>query len=110
MTTVAAQVTEARARLGWSQERLAREAGVAANTVVSVERGSHRTQARKLAAIRTALGLAGPSLSLPLGDLPPDVRAFLRVAVRELSGLSEAERTRRMVRMFPMLAEGLEAP
>jgi transcriptional regulator with XRE-family HTH domain len=50
------RIADARAERGWSQKELAEAAGVAPNTVGSIESGK-KTQAGKLAAVRSALGL-----------------------------------------------------
>ena len=55
----AAQCKGARAMLGWSRERLSREAEVATATVVDFERGARRPYNRTLKDIRRALEDAG---------------------------------------------------
>src|ERR1700743_152574 len=64
----AKQVRAARALLAWSQQELAKKAGVAASTVADFERG-HRTPVPNNAeAMRTALERAGVSF-LPGGAI-----------------------------------------
>ncbi len=55
----------ARARRGWSQARLAREAGVATDTIVRLEAGRARPRAVSAWRIANALGV-------PVGDLFPE--------------------------------------
>ena len=52
---------ERRQQLGWSQARLAQEAGVTENTVADAERGLRATRPSKLAAILAALGEPPPA-------------------------------------------------
>lgn len=53
------QCREARDLLGWSQERLAGEAGLAPRTIGDFERGSRPTLPASIALIRRALEAAG---------------------------------------------------
>jgi transcriptional regulator with XRE-family HTH domain len=53
------QCRAARAFLDWSQDRLAKEASVATNTVRNFERGSTQPHASVVAALRNVLGRAG---------------------------------------------------
>ena len=53
---IAAQVRSRRKSMGWSQEELAKRAGVAAGTVSSLEQGK-KLRPGNLHAIRTTLGL-----------------------------------------------------
>jgi len=98
------KVKQARLERGWSQARLAKEAGVSENTVISIERGVRATQAGKLRPVLDALGLATPpDGSLDLEGVPEDVRIFLRVASQRLSVLGEQDRARVLADIYPRL-------
>jgi transcriptional regulator with XRE-family HTH domain len=100
--SVAAKVVERRKNLGWSQARLAEEAGVSENTVLSIEKGKHGTQPGKLAAVLAALDLTtGNALSLE--GASEDVQNFLRVALSRLSALPEDRRARLLADLYPRL-------
>jgi transcriptional regulator with XRE-family HTH domain len=58
VTMNAVQCKMARAAVGWGVRELAKEAGVAVDTISRLERGEE-VQPRTLAAIRTALEAAG---------------------------------------------------
>lgn len=53
------QVRAARALLGWSRDRLAREAGVSARTLADVESGVRQPQRATMTVIRLVLENAG---------------------------------------------------
>jgi transcriptional regulator with XRE-family HTH domain len=59
MTISGAQVTAARDLLGWSQEKLALEAGVDTRTVCSFETGKSRPLVMTVSLIQRALEEAG---------------------------------------------------
>lgn len=101
---VGGQIRTARKMRGWSQEDLAREAEVSANTVVAAESGRKRTQDGKLRAILDALDI-DPTLSeaLPLADIPEDVRTFLTVALQRLKVMPESKRARVLADIYPRL-------
>lgn len=101
--SVAAKIVEARRRLGWSQARLAAEAGVSENTVLSAEQGTRATQEGKLRAILEALNLVPEVGVLSLDGIPEDVQMFLRVAAPRLAALSEGRRARLLAELYPRL-------
>ena len=106
---LAAQVKEARDRRGWSQARLAKEAGVAENTVMELEKGARaarKTQAGKVRLILDALDVP-PALSfIDLADVPEDVRIFLTVATQRLRVMDEDDRNRVLSDLYPRLLIG----
>jgi transcriptional regulator with XRE-family HTH domain len=61
-TPLADRVIVERARRDWSQEDLAREAGVSPTTVAKLETGRRATRARTLYKIATALGVDAAEL------------------------------------------------
>jgi transcriptional regulator with XRE-family HTH domain len=61
-TPLADRVILERARRDWSQEDLAREAGVSPTTVAKLETGRRATRARTLYKIATALGVDAAEL------------------------------------------------
>lgn len=92
---VADQVRAARLERGWSQNRLAKEAGgISDNTVLSIEKARHEPQPEKLRAVLEALGLAPihDSGQIDLDGIPEDVRVFVRVALKRLAALDESSR------------------
>lgn len=52
---IAAYVKESRKKRGWSQRRLAEEAGVTEQTVVNLERGHHGPTWKTVAKLTSAL-------------------------------------------------------
>lgn len=101
---VGARVRQARNDRGWSQGRLAEEAGVTENTVLSIEQGRRQTQAAKLRAVLDALGMPAPiDDALSLDGVPEDARIFLKVAAQRLKVLDETERARVLARAYPAL-------
>lgn len=99
------RVQRARESLGWSQATLGRNAGVSENTILSIEKGKHRTQPEKLRQVLDALGLApiGDPTYLSMGEVPKDVQLFLTVVAHRLAALEEGPRTRLLNRVYPML-------
>ncbi len=61
-TPLADRLIQERARRDWSQEDLAREAGVSPTTVAKVEKGRSGARARTLYKIATALGIDATEL------------------------------------------------
>lgn len=55
---IAATVILARARLGWSQSRLAREIGTTQSVVSRIESGTHKVSADTLHRLANALGVS----------------------------------------------------
>lgn len=102
---VAEKIRATRKERGWSQARLAQEAGVSENTVLSIETGKRTPQEGKLRAILDALGLATPiDGSLDLEGVPEDVRIFFRVAAARFRAMTDADqRARALARMYPAL-------
>jgi transcriptional regulator with XRE-family HTH domain len=101
---LAAQVREARKARGWSQARLADEAGVAENTVMHLEQAKKNTQPGNVRKILDALEIAPlAATALNLDDVPEDVQIFLRVAVQRLRVLGEGERQAVLTDLYPRL-------
>lgn len=75
------RIAEVRGERGWSQKELAQRAGVAPNTVGSIERGGE-TQAGKLAAVRKALGLAPLATVQEEHGYPQDIQI-----IRDMIGM-----------------------
>lgn len=78
------RVRTARKARGWSQERLAKEAGVSPNTVLSIEKGKRQAQSGKLRPVLDALGLAPltDEDKLDLTGVQHDARTYLQTLVR----------------------------
>lgn len=78
-----------RVKLGWTQERLAREIGVSTSFIGHIERGSRTASLDTLVLICNAMDIGADQLlganlqpkSFPESD---DLKAELRTAVREL--------------------------
>lgn len=101
---VGARVREARRARGWAQARLAQEADVSENTILSIEQGKRETQAGKLRAVLDALELAAPvGGDLDLDGVPDDVRIFVKVAVKRLTAMDHAERAQLLAELYPRL-------
>lgn len=101
---LAERVKSARKEHGWSQARLAAEAGVSENTVLALEKGERVTQPAKLRAIEDALDIATPADGLlELDGVPEDVRIFLTVASKRLSVLEPPDRARILADVYPRL-------
>lgn len=99
---VAERVKEAREERGWSQARLADEAQVSENTVLSIEQAARKTQGGKLRRVLDALGIAGPvDDSLDLDGVPEDVRIFLQVAAQRLKVETPDVRARILADVYP---------
>ncbi len=101
---VGARVTALRKERGWSQQRLAKEAGVSENTVLAVEKGTRQTQPDKLRRVLTALDVPERREGdLMLVDLPEDLQIFLRVAAQRLKSVPEQDRQRMLSDIYPRL-------
>lgn len=84
-TTLGTRVREARIARGWNQEALAQAAGVAVNTISSLESGRRAAQPAKVAAVLEALEMdATPE---PVSDIPEDVRLVTDVVAMWLTGI-----------------------
>jgi len=113
---VAKRVKERRAELGWSQVKLAEEAGVSENTVISIEAPAkpgydfskekpRDTQEGKLRAVLDALGIEHPNSDIiSLEGVPDDVRKFLKVAVPRLKAIEDdGVRARVLADIYPRI-------
>lgn len=101
---VGARIKALREERGWSQERLAEEAGVSARTVWAVEKGESIPQPKKLRAILDALDVAEPQNGdLMIAGMPEDVAVFLRVAAQRLSVLDYPARAQVLAEIYPRL-------
>ena len=89
---IAAQIRRKRKTLGWSQDRLAEEAGVAPGTISRVEQGM-KVRPGNLHAIRTTLGLPDGDGEQPAADDPREGRVQLALDLTEkwLRALPEGE-------------------
>jgi len=98
-----------RTELGWSQAKLAAEAQVSENTVLSIEGVKRTPQGEKLRAVLDALGMASPNDSdvLDLTGVPEDAVRFLRVAARRFANMSgeehDNERHRILADIYPRI-------
>lgn len=79
---IGARIRSARKSHGWSQEELARRAGVAAGTVSRVEGGDH-VRPGNLFSIRVALGIESDEPE-DAAELPPSVQLALDIVKKWL--------------------------
>lgn len=101
---LAAKVKETRNARGWSQARLAQEAGVSENTVLKLEQGVRATQGTKVRQILDALGIAPLAKVIDLEGVPEDVQIFLTVAALRLKAIGDdAVRQRVLNDLYPRL-------
>jgi DNA-binding XRE family transcriptional regulator len=113
---LAKAVKERRRALGWSQARLAEEAGVVENTVGAIEAPARPnydwskkprvTQDGKLRPVLDALGLSMPANAavISLDGVPDDVARFLKVAVNRLKNIEDADaRARILADIYPRI-------
>lgn len=101
---VGARIKALREERGWSQQRLAEEAGVSARTIFSVEKGERMPQPLKLRAILDALEVTEPQNGdIPLEGMPEDVAIFLRVAAQRLCVLDQPARAQVLAKIYPEL-------
>lgn len=96
------QIREARRARGWSQARLGENAGVAENTVLSIEKGNP-AQSAKVRAVLDALDLVPPATVIALDGVTEDIRIFLTVALQRLRVLDEPDRARVLADLYPRL-------
>lgn len=103
-TQLGGRIRQAREDKGWSQAKLASEAGVSENTILSIEGAKRTPQDSKLRAVLDALGMATPPNDvLDLEGVPEDVRIFLTVAALRLKVLNESQRNRVLSDIYPRL-------
>lgn len=100
---LAAKVREVRNARGWSQAKLAQEAGVSENTVMHLEAAKKATQPMKVRQILDALGIAPIAAVIDLAGVPEDVQIFLTVAAQRLRVMDEGERQRLLTDLYPRL-------
>lgn len=100
---LAAQVIEARNEKGWSQRRLAEEAGVSEGTITNLEKARRMTQPEKLRAILDALDIKPLATTINLEGVPQEVVLFLNAAAHQLKILDEDDRQRRINALYPIL-------
>lgn len=93
------RIRTAREARGWTQKDLAEAAGVAPNTVGSIERGE-RSQAGKLTAVRNALNLDSIAARQAKEGYPPDVEIVRDALGLWLMRYPEQERPERVARVI----------
>lgn len=106
---VGEEVRAERKRRGWSQDELARRAGVSANTVLAIEKAKYSNgNLGKLRRVLDTLGLAplGDQMCLDLTGLPQDVATFLRVAAPRLGVIDEQKRAVLLADLYPRILNG----
>ena len=89
-SSLGSQVRRARKAREWTQSDLAREAGVAPGTVVSIE-NAKKVRPGNLRAVLDALGI--PPISDSPHELDDDVKLALEIVQRWLEAMTEAART-----------------
>ena len=99
-----------RNELGWSQAKLAKQAGVSENTVLSIEAAkpdARGPQEAKLRAVLDALGMVSPADGvLDLEGVPEAAVLFIRVAAKRFAAMSdESKLDRVLARLYPILIE-----
>lgn len=110
---LAAKVRGARKARGWSQERLAKEAGVAANTVLHIEKAKRDPHPGTLRKVLDTLGFPPAARVLDLEGVPENVSIFLSVALQRLSVMPEDECQRVLNDVYPRLLgsrSGVDVP
>ena len=104
--SVGDRIRQARDARGWSQKRLAEEAGVSENTVLSAEKGRRRTRDEKLRPILEALGMnLPPDNVIDLTGMPAELRLFVRVLVARFSAMDDEQRLRQMNEVYAHILE-----
>lgn len=103
---LANRVKAARQERGWTQATLALEAGVAENTVLSIEKGRRDPQPEKLRKVLDALGIVPTATVLELAGVPEDVSLFLTVALQRLRVMDENDRNKVLADLYPRLLIG----
>lgn len=95
-------IEERRKAVGWSQGRLAQEAGVSEPTIRKIERGSTDVQPGKLAAVRAALQIPAPGAAGGR-HFPRDIELVQEMVGLWLLGVPESERAAKVLRMTTYL-------
>ncbi|MGW5238155.1 helix-turn-helix domain-containing protein [Monashia sp. NPDC004114] len=98
----ARRIVGARMEKGWSQGRLAKEAGVGLGTVYSIEKAKP-VRAATLLIVRGALDLGDTDVP-PESDLPSDVRLVVEAVALWLHELPEPERARAVSRLLAAIS------
>lgn len=91
LTSISGRVRAARSAHAWSQEELARVAGVAPNTVGSIEAG-RTVRPSSLAKVMDALNLAAEAEHAWRNGLPADVQMAIEVIGMALRDMPEQDR------------------
>lgn len=99
------RIAEVRGDRGWSQKELAERAGIAANTVSSIEAGGN-VQAGKLAAVRRALGIEPLSTVLEEAAYPQDVAIIRDMIGMWLLGVPAERRGEYAARLIRAVLDG----
>lgn len=98
------RVVAARRARGWSQAELAKQAGVAENTVSKIERGTGDTQPAKLRQVLDALGIAPVTEVLAAqGGYPDDIELVRDMIGLWLRNIPPDERAEEVLRLTAFL-------
>jgi transcriptional regulator with XRE-family HTH domain len=98
----ARRIIGARVEKGWSQGRLAKEAGVGLGTVYSIEKAKP-VRAATLLVVRGALGLGDSDVASD-PDLPSDVRLVVEAVALWLHELPGHERAKAVGRLLAAIS------
>ena len=101
--SIARQVASARQARGWSQAALAQAAGVAPNTVGSIEAG-HPVRPGSLGKVMAALEIEPEIETAWRVGLPADVHLLVEAVALWFADVPEAERPAEMLRLWRFLA------
>lgn len=104
---IGALVEQRRKELGWSQERLAVEAGVSDTTIRKIERGSGTVQAGKLVKVRERLGIPAASTTQ---HFDRDVELVQQMVGLWLQAVPPEQRAARVLVMTQFLYQQGTAP
>ena len=101
------RIAAARNERNWSQAKLADEAGVSENTVMTLESGARNTQGAKLQAVMDVLNLTTRNEGIiQVEGLQEDARIFLTVAAKRLKAIEDDnKRARKLARLYPELLD-----
>ena len=101
------RIAAARKERGWSQAKLAEEAGQAENTISSMESGARNTQDAKLRAVLDVLNLTTRSEGIiQVEGLQEDARVYLTVAAKRLHAMEDDnQRARKLNRLYEALLD-----